>query len=139
MYDSSKKLRILLFIIKHSAFIILLTGCQQNPYRDGEQVYKAHCANCHLDNGQGLGALIPPLTDAEYLRAHRDALPCIVRHGLKDTIVVAGKTYAEAMPGVPTLSEIDIANVLNYVHHQWGAEARPFSPEEVRRQLERCE
>lgn len=116
----------------------LLVRCQINPYRDGEQVYKTHCANCHMDSGQGLGGLIPTLVQSDYLSPNRAALPCVIRHGLRDTIRVNGKIFAEQMPPNATLSEVDIVNVLNFVNHTWGNDLPPYSLDEVRRALERC-
>ncbi|MDX1910998.1 MAG: cytochrome c [Saprospiraceae bacterium] len=117
---------------------LLATACDQQPYRMGERLYKTHCANCHLDKGEGLGALIPPLAGADYLVKHRDRLPCIVRHGLSDSIVVNGKSYAEQMPANNQLSDIQIANVLNFILHSWGNNAAPYTFEEVQNILKQC-
>ena len=119
-------------------FLSLLTSCEQQPYQIGERLYKVHCANCHMDAGEGLGALIPPLVAADYLTENRDQLACILRHGLQDTIVVNGKTYAEKMPGNDKLTEIQITNVLNYVLQSWGNQVPPLTFEEVKTSLERC-
>jgi mono/diheme cytochrome c family protein len=131
-----------LYIMKRfSIFLIYLllgTACEQQPYRMGERLYKTHCANCHQDQGEGLGALIPPLAGADYLNLHRDRLPCIVRHGLGDSIQVNGKIFVEQMPGNSQLNEIQIANVLNYVLQSWGNNTPPFTFEEVQKALEQC-
>ncbi len=105
---------------------------------EGAALYRIHCANCHLDSGQGLGALIPPLAGSDYLAAHRERLPCIVRHGLKDTIVVNGTQYAEAMAGIETLSDIQIANILNYIHTSWGNDLPLYRLDEVQQLLKQC-
>lgn len=117
---------------------LCLNACQPNPYREGKRLYEQHCANCHMANGEGLGALMPPLTDAAYLAANRERLPCILRYGLKDTIVVNGKTYAEAMPGAATLSDIHIVNILNYINTTWGDGKASYQLDEVRRVLDAC-
>jgi mono/diheme cytochrome c family protein len=117
---------------------LLFNACQPNPYREGERLYRQHCANCHMENGEGLGTLMPPLTDAAYLSKNRERLPCILRYGLKDTIVVNGRTYAEAMPGVTTLSDIHIVNILNYVNATWGGGEASYQLDEVRRALDAC-
>lgn len=91
-----------------------------------------------MANGEGLGALMPPLTDTAYLSANRERLPCILRYGLKDTIVVNGKMYAEAMPGAATLSDIHIVNILNYIDASWGSGKATYQLEEVRRALDAC-
>ncbi|MCC6412692.1 MAG: cytochrome c [Saprospiraceae bacterium] len=118
--------------------IFALAGCEQSPYRDGEALYKAQCANCHMDDGRGLGALMPPLAGADYLKKERAQLPCILMFGLADTIVVNGQTYGEKMPGVPTLTAVEITNILNYVNNAWGNQNGVFTLEEVRKSLETC-
>ncbi len=111
----------------------------QSKNREGKRIYKIHCANCHMDDGSGLSALIPPLAQADYLVKNRDKLPCNLRHGLQDTIVVNGKIYAEQMPGVEKLSYIDITNVLNYINTNFGNQNPPYHPEAVRDLLLPCE
>lgn len=119
-------------------FLCLVSACQPNPYKQGERLYKTNCANCHMDNGEGLGALIPPLAGADYLEKNREKLPCLLRHGIKDSIVVNGKVYAEAMPGVATLSDVQIANILNYVGTTWGNDITPYRLDEVQKHLGSC-
>lgn len=118
--------------------IILASACRNQTYQSGERLYKTICANCHLDNGEGLGALIPPLAGSEYLAANRNKLPCIVRYGLQDSIQVKGKVYGEKMDGLPGLSEIQITNVLNYINSTWGNKNPPYSYEDVTALLDKC-
>lgn len=117
---------------------ILFVSCEQQPYQMGERLYKVHCANCHMDNGEGLAALIPPLAGSDYLLNHRDQLACIIRNGLKDTIVVNGRVFAGEMLANNQLSEIQITNVLNYICQSWGNDGAPFQFEEVKTSLEGC-
>jgi len=116
----------------------LLSSCEQQPYQMGERLYKTHCANCHMDGGEGLGALIPPLKGADYLAIHRDQLACIIRYGLKDTIQVNGETYAEQMVANDKLNDIQIANVVNYVLQSWGNNLKPMTFVEVKAGLDAC-
>ncbi len=117
----------------------LISACEQQPYRMGERLYKANCANCHLDQGEGLGGLIPPLAGSDYLQGCRDRLPCIIQYGLKDTIVVNGKTYAEEMVGNDKLSDIQIVNLANFVLKRWGNEQlKPLTFEEAAASLKQC-
>ncbi len=122
-----------------SVFLLsLLFACENQTYQSGGRLYKTMCANCHMDSGEGLGALIPPLAGADYLEKNRDKLPCIVRQGLQDTIVVNGKVYAEKMAGMPGLSDIQVTNLLNYINTSWGNNNPPYSYEEVTELLLKC-
>ncbi len=118
--------------------MIMIVGCTHSPYDDGARVYKSYCANCHMDTGEGLGALIPPINGVDYLVKNHDLLPCLIRYGLQDTIVVNGKVYAEQMPAADKLSDIDITNVLNYLNTNLGNQNPIFTLEEVRARLEKC-
>lgn len=91
-----------------------------------------------MDDGTGLGKNIPTLVQADYIAQNRLLLPCIVRHGLVDTIVVNGLTYTEAMPGFPKLSEAEIANIINYMLHEWNGEVEELNMKEVKDGLENC-
>lgn len=119
--------------------LLLLSACGGTSYAEGERLYKTHCANCHMDDGVGLSALIPPLAGSDFLAAERERLPCILRHGLKDTIQVNGRQFAEEMPGVPTLSAVHVTNILNFINHNWGNQQPPYRLDEVERLLEQCE
>ena len=114
-------------------------GCgDAYTFREGERLYSANCANCHMDDGVGLSALIPPLAGSDYLVEHRERLPCILRHGLRDSIRVNGKLFNEQMPGVPTLSDIQVTNLLNYINNSWGNRNGAFRLDEVRTALGKC-
>lgn len=130
------KIQVILFIL---ALVVILDACRNQTYQSGERLYKSTCANCHMDNGEGLGALIPPLAGSEYLAAHRNKLPCIVRYGLEDSIQIKGKMYGEKMAGMPGLSEIQITNVLNYINSTWGNNNAAYSYEDVTALLEKCQ
>ncbi len=120
------------------SLLLCCVGCERSPYQDGARIYKNYCANCHMDSGEGLGALIPPVAAADYLVKNHDQLPCLIRYGLQDSIMVNGKIYAEKMPPAAQLSDIDITNVLNYVNTHLGNNNRIFTLTEVRASLEKC-
>lgn len=117
-------------------FLGILPNCQKNPYQEGGRLYTVHCANCHGEDGKGLGALIPPLAGADYLSAQRSQLPCIVVNGLSDTITVNGVVYGgQPMPANSLLTDIQVTNVLNYINNSWGNNLPDFTLQEVRGML----
>ncbi len=91
-----------------------------------------------MDNGLGLNGLIPGLAGVDYLQMNREKLPCILKYGLQDTILVNGVTYAEKMPGVAALSPVDVTNILNYIANNWGNKLPEFQLEEVKKYLDNC-
>ena len=105
----------------------------------GAELYAIHCQSCHMENGEGLRGVIPPLAQADYLQINRASLACLIRYGAENPMVVNGITYQQAMPGNEQLTETDIANVLNYVLKSWGNTEKPLSLQEVQEQLEACE
>ncbi len=117
----------------------LLFACQSNPYQQGEWLYLNNCANCHMDDGSGLGTNIPPLAQTDYLPKHRDDLACIIRYGIQDTLIVNGKLYSQPMAGITKLNETEITNIINYIHHAWGNDLPAISIKDVKAHLDRCE
>lgn len=106
-------------------------------YSAGAAVYQAHCQNCHGDKGQGLAALIPPLTDTAYLRKNRAALPCSLQLGVSGKIAVNGKEFEGQMPATQ-LTPIEIAEVLTYVTNSFGNKQGLINDVEVEKGLKGC-
>jgi mono/diheme cytochrome c family protein len=115
-----------------------LISCQQNPYWQGELLYNGYCVSCHMEDGSGLEGIIPPLAGADYLTLHADQVPCIIRYGIQDTIVVNGVSYHQPMAGIDNLTDIEIANIINYLNNAWGNSGAYFSIGQVRSALENC-
>ncbi len=111
-----------------------------NVYKQGKIIYTRLCANCHQEQGEGVRGLIPPLAKSDYLAAHRSELSCLIRQGQRGPIVVNGVTYGvQEMLPIPSLSEFEIVNVMNYVSTSWGNTEKLWTVEEVREALKKCE
>ena len=117
---------------------LFFSSCQQKPYGQGENLYQAYCATCHMNEGQGLKSLIPPLAQADYLKLNREKLACIIRYGIEDSLIVNGKRYEQPMAGIDKLNAVEITNILNFVGSSWGNELEAFSLKEIEAQLESC-
>jgi mono/diheme cytochrome c family protein len=118
-------------------FLLLQSNCT-SPYKQGEALYKQYCIACHMKGGEGLSALIPPLNGADYLTLNRNKIPCIIKHGIQDSILVNGTWYDYPMEGIATLSEVEITNIINYVFTSWSNQIEPISINEVKEALETC-
>ena len=40
----------------------------QESMKRGKEVYMLHCQNCHMENGQGMEGVNPPLAKTTYLK-----------------------------------------------------------------------
>jgi mono/diheme cytochrome c family protein len=114
------------------------TGCFTERGDEGKLLYGRHCTSCHLENGEGLRGVIPPLANSDYTEKNRDILACLIRQGVKGPITVNGRQYNQAMPGNPRLSEADLTNIINYMHKEFKSPARRVSIGEVREQVKNC-
>ena len=59
----------------------------------------------------------------------------IVRFGLKDSIKISNQHFAEIMPAVPELTDVDIGYVLTYVTLRFGDAKEKYSLEEVKKSV----
>ena len=99
-----------------------------------------YCSNCHMENGEGLKGLIPPLAKADYLTNFRADLPCIIRKGQKGKIVVNGVEYGQQeMLPIAKLTDFEITNILNYIGTTWGNTEKIWTVDEVLQGLEQCQ
>ena len=104
----------------------LLSGCsKQDPkfqqyFVEGEQLYQQHCSNCHQKNGKGLGLVYPPIAESDFMDKNFEEVVCMTKYGRTGEVIVNGNSYNQRMPGVPTLSELEIAEILTYVYNSWG-------------------
>jgi mono/diheme cytochrome c family protein len=135
-------LKKLIFIVPIIAVLVFAncSGGDDTVYKQGKTLYTRLCANCHQENGEGLRGLVPPLANSDFLSTHRSELPCVIKIGLKGTIVVNGVTYgSQEMTGLGNATEYEIANILNYVHTSWGNKEKIWTADEVRDGLKNCE
>ncbi|KWR87995.1 hypothetical protein RM96_22055 [Cupriavidus sp. IDO] len=122
--------------------VALPMGASAQELDAGKAVFARNCMVCHQANGQGQDGLAPALTSypARYAQTDtgRKLLGSIVLYGMVGAIENGGKQYNGNMPGFRTLSDGELADVLNYVaiglHGSGSAESKPFSADEVKAQ-----
>ena len=128
------------------AFIISLAGgCGRNAqsakfnqyYNQGEKLYEKHCSNCHQNDGKGLGRVYPPLANSDYLQ-RVDEVVCLIRFGKEGRIIVNGQDYNMAMPGLPLLTDLEVAEITTFIYNSWGSEHGLIGVTEVSAMLAEC-
>jgi len=105
----------------------------------GRILYKQHCANCHKEEGSGLGRLIPPLAGADYMLNDIPRTACIIKYGMEGEIVVNGVDYNQAMPANNQLTDIEIAQITTYVSNSWNNASGYYSVKDVSAFLDSCD
>lgn len=47
---------------------------------------------------------------------------CVMKFGIQGEITVNGQSYNKAMPAIPSLTELEIAEIATYIGNSWGHE-----------------
>ena len=125
--------------------VAMVASCQSDEqvefnryYSGGSVLYLAHCQNCHGEKGEGLQALIPPLTDTVFLKQNRSSLACYLKNGLKGKLSIAGREFEGEMSAAADLSPIEVAKVLTYVTNSFGNKQGLINLQQVQTDLKNC-
>jgi len=118
--------------------LLALYACRSEKYAEGKRIYQANCSNCHMDDGSGLGRLIPPLYDQNYLTQNEDNLVCIILNGQQGPIVVNDNNYNGIMPAAE-LSDVQILNLINYFTNEWGNDMGYTTITEIQKRKKNCD
>ncbi len=98
----------------------------------GKEVYTAQCMSCHMEAGEGIESVYPPLAKSDYLAADKKRAIEQVLHGATGEMKVNGKTYDGVMTGFDMLTDAEVSDVLNYVRNSFGNKGAAVTPEEVK-------
>lgn len=90
----------------------------------GAEVYRNHCASCHQTDGSGMAGMAAPLRDSPFLTGDREVLISILLHGVTGEMM---------MPAMGTLSDRELADVVNYLNDRWGSGDENVDPSEIGR------
>ena len=85
---------------------------------DGKMIYEDFCIQCHLNNGEGIERVYPPLNKSDYLLENIDKSIYSIKYGLKGEIIVNGIKYNRVMLN-QGLEDDEIADVMNYITNSW--------------------
>lgn len=111
----------------------------QQYYLQGEALYTNHCSNCHQKSGTGLGLVYPPLNKSDFMDNHFEEVICLIRNGKKGEIIVNGKSYIQGMSGIPSLTDLEIAEIATYIYNTWEHKRGIVEVKEASLILNSCE
>ena len=98
----------------------------------GERIYIDQCAACHMENGEGVRGVFPPLRGNTSVHAHDpQSLVRLVLEGAP-SVKTHDKPEGFAMPGfADKLSDADVADLITYVRSSFGNQASPVTAAKV--------
>lgn len=118
-----------------TALIFLYTlSCRPETYSQGEALYKYHCENCHMEDGSGLGKLIPPLDSSRLTLSDPVKLVCLIRKGLP-----VNKLTGQQMPANLKLNEVEMTNLVNFLGSKYASNPQTVIVPEVKKMLAGCQ
>jgi mono/diheme cytochrome c family protein len=105
--------------------IFLLTSFKRDPQLEesikrGNEVYAQFCQNCHMEDGLGVPGINPPVAQADYVKKPANLLITGILKGQSGEMSVNGVQFNGSMPAQEYLTDVQIADVLNYVRNSWG-------------------
>lgn len=119
-------------------------ACSQNDNkltqytRQGEELYLKRCANCHQADGKGLGLVYPPVDQSDFIDNNLEKVICLIEYGTSGEMLVNGKPFNKPMPGVPTLTDLEIAEIATFLYNSWGRSKGIVEVKRVTKILEEC-
>lgn len=97
----------------------------------GQEVYTSNCIACHMEKGEGLEGVYPPLAKSNYLMADKKRSIIQIIKGVSGPIKVNGVDYDGEMTAID-LSDEQVSDVLNYVRNSFGSKGGAVVPAEVK-------
>jgi mono/diheme cytochrome c family protein len=68
-----------------------------------------------------------------------DAVLCQLKYGRKGSLLVNGKEFNQPMPGVRSLTELEIAEIATYIYNTWEHHRGRVEVAEVTEALGKCQ
>lgn len=121
-----------------ATFFVFITQDKnlQESMKRGKEVYTLYCQNCHMENGQGMEGVNPPVAKTTYLKDTKKNIG-IILNGQTGEITVNGKKYNAIMNPLNYLDDKQIADVLNYIRNSWGNKYPTVTPPQVKTEREK--
>ncbi len=97
---------------------------------NGKEAYITYCLSCHMEQGEGMEGIYPPLAKSDYLMADKKRSIHQVLYGATGEMKVKGKTYSMDMIGFD-LTDKEVSDVLNYIRNSFGNKGDAVTPDQV--------
>lgn len=129
--------KIILALFSISVFISFFSF-QKKPKIDlaasaarGKEIYLKNCISCHMEQGEGLEGIFPPLAKSDYLLADKKRAIQQTLYGVSGEMTVNGKVYNGEMNGFD-LTDEEMSDLMNYIFNSFGNKGGTIAPAEVK-------
>ena len=97
----------------------------------GKDTYTTYCISCHMEQGEGIENVYPPLAKSDYLMADKKRSISQIINGATGEMKVKGVVYNSEMPAVD-IADQEVSDVLNYIRNSFGNKGDAVTPEQVK-------
>jgi nitrite reductase (NO-forming) len=118
--------------------LISFISFQQKPKFDlaassarGKEIYLRNCVSCHMDEGEGLEGIFPPLAKSDYMLADKKRAIQQTLYGANIEMTVNGKVYNGEMNGFDLTNE-EMSDLMNYIFNSFGNTGGVITPDNVK-------
>ncbi len=138
-------IRLFLLFVTPAVYCLLLLSCStKDPkflqyYAQGEQLYVKHCSNCHQKSGKGLGRLYPPIANSDFVKNNFEQTLCLMKYGKQGSVTVNTIEYNKPMPGVVSLTDLEVAEIATFIYNSWGDERGLIDVAKVTPVMQSCQ
>ena len=111
---------------------------QQKPKLDlkasserGKEIYLRNCISCHMEQGEGLEGIFPPLANSDYMLSDKKRAIQQTLYGVTGEMTVNGKVYNGEMIGYDQTDE-QMSDLMNYIFNSFGNKGGVITPAEIK-------
>jgi mono/diheme cytochrome c family protein len=100
----------------------------------GAKIYKDRCEACHMEDGQGVARVYPPLAQNQAVRLRNpiNAIRIVLNGGFPPSTEGNPRPYGMP-PFYQELSDEQVAAVVTYIRQSWGNSASPVGSVQVQK------
>ncbi|MBS1545569.1 MAG: cytochrome c [Bacteroidetes bacterium] len=97
----------------------------------GKETYVGYCISCHMEQGEGIEGVYPPVAKSDYMMADKNRTIQQILYGASGEMKVNGKVYNMNMTGFD-LSDGEVSDLMNYIRNSFGNKGPAVLPEHVK-------
>lgn len=121
--------------VTHESLVKANPATEGDVRGKGQLVFERNCQQCHQATGLGVAGQFPPLAGSEWVLAEGpNRVIRNVLNGVNGPFTVKGVQYNNNMFAFrDLLSDQDVAAVLTFIRSEWGNNAPPVKPDQVKK------